>query len=46
MTKEVVARLRLYKNWKLKSRFKFTMRNPSLEIQRKYLMQPMLALNN
>ena len=45
MSTETVAMLKLRKNWKLKSRFKFTMRNPTKEIQRKHLMPHMLALD-
>lgn len=37
--------LKLYKNWKLKSRFKFTMKNPPLEVQRKYLINHIMALD-
>jgi len=45
MSTETVAILKLKKNWKLKSRFKFTMKNPSLEVQRKHLMPKILKLN-
>jgi calpain-15 len=45
MSNETVAILKLKRNWKLKSRFKFTMRNPPLDVQRKYLMPQILELN-
>ena len=45
MATETVALLKLEKNWKLKSRFKFTMRSPPLETQRKYLMNSIMALS-
>jgi hypothetical protein len=45
MSSEIVAQLRLRKEWKLKSRFKFTMRNPPVEAQREHLMPYILKLN-
>jgi len=36
-TSEIVAVLRLFKNWKLKSKFRFTMHSPPIEDQKKYL---------
>ena len=30
---EVIAEVRLLKNWKLKSKFKFTLKNPNIEKQ-------------
>eukprot|EP00826_Nyctotherus_ovalis_P005877 TRINITY_DN1133_c0_g2_i3.p2 TRINITY_DN1133_c0_g2~~TRINITY_DN1133_c0_g2_i3.p2 ORF type:complete len:448 (-),score=145.12 TRINITY_DN1133_c0_g2_i3:1362-2600(-) len=36
-TTEVIAVLRLFKNWKLKSKFRFTMHSPPIKDQRKYL---------
>lgn len=45
MSTEIVAVLRLNKEWKLKSRFKFTMRNPPLDVQREHLMPYMLKLS-
>lgn len=41
---ETVAILKLKRNWKLKSRFKFTMRNPPLDVQRAHLMPYILSL--
>jgi len=37
MSAEYVATVKLQKNWKLKTKFRFTMRNPPIEEQRKYL---------
>jgi hypothetical protein len=34
---EDIADVRLLKNWKLKSKFRFTLKNPPVEKQRKYL---------
>ncbi len=34
---EIVAVLRLFKNWKLKSKFRFTMHSPPIPTQEKYL---------
>jgi len=34
---EVIAEVRLMKNWRLKSKFRFTLKNPSLEKQKEYL---------
>lgn len=45
-TSEVVAVLRLSKNWKLKSKFRFTMHTPSVECQRKFLSEYFVALQN
>ena len=45
MSNETVAILKLKRNWKLKSRFKFTMRNPPLDVQKKHLMPYFLELN-
>ena len=36
---EVIAEVRLLKNWRLKSKFRFTLRNPSLEKQREYILE-------
>lgn len=36
-TESIVAILKLFKNWKLKSRFKFTMKNPPKDEQLRYL---------
>eukprot|EP01022_Parablepharisma_sp_SALTPOND_P033003 TRINITY_DN88024_c0_g1_i1.p1 TRINITY_DN88024_c0_g1~~TRINITY_DN88024_c0_g1_i1.p1 ORF type:complete len:501 (+),score=41.00 TRINITY_DN88024_c0_g1_i1:1948-3450(+) len=41
---EVVAVLRLFKNWKLKSKFRFTMHSPPIEDQRKYLSRYFSAI--
>jgi len=46
MSTDTVALLKLQKNWKLKSRFKFTMRNPPKEVQQKHLMPSLITLNN
>ncbi|CAI2386182.1 unnamed protein product [Moneuplotes crassus] len=45
MSNEVVAKLILRKEWKLKSKFKFTMKNPPLEIQREHLMPYIVKVN-
>ena len=45
MSSEIVAKLRLRKEWKLKSRFKFTMKNPPIEQQREHLMPYIVKLN-
>ena len=45
MSIETVAILKLQKNWKLKSKFKFTMRNPPLDVQREHLMPYISKLN-
>lgn len=45
MSSDIVAKLILKKEWKLKSRFKFTMKNPSLEVQREHLMAYMIKVN-
>lgn len=34
---EVIAEVRLLKNWKLKSKFRFTLKNPPLEKQREFI---------
>ena len=34
---ELVARVRLMKNWKLKTKFRFTLKNPPIESQKQYL---------
>lgn len=34
---EDICEVRLLKNWKLKSKIRFTLKNPALEKQRKYL---------
>lgn len=34
---ELVAKVRLLKNWKLKSKFRFTLKNPPIERQKEYL---------
>jgi hypothetical protein len=34
---EVIAEVRLLKNWRLKSKFRFTLKNPPLEKQREYI---------
>lgn len=34
---EDICEIRLMKNWKLKSKFRFTLKNPPLEKQRKYI---------
>ncbi len=34
---EVIAEVRLLKNWKLKSKFRFTLKNPNIERQRQYI---------
>jgi len=39
LTTEVIAVLRLFKNWKLKSKFKFTMHSPPIETQKKHLQK-------
>lgn len=44
MSTETVAVLKLFKNWKLKSRFKFTMRNPPFDVQKKYLMEDLMGI--
>ena len=36
---EVVAILRLLRNWKLKSKFRFVMHSPPIDYQRKYLLK-------
>ena len=36
---EVIAEVRLLKNWRLKSKFRFTLRNPTLEKQREYILE-------
>jgi hypothetical protein len=36
---EVIAEVRLLKNWRLKSKFRFTLKNPSLEKQREYILE-------
>ena len=36
---EVIAEVRLLKNWRLKSKFRFTLRNPSLEKQREFILE-------
>lgn len=46
MSEEIVAILKLKKNWKLKSRFKFTMRNPTIEVQQEHLMPDIIKLEN
>lgn len=33
----LVAKVRLMKNWKLKSKFRFTLKNPAIEKQKEYL---------
>jgi calpain-15 len=43
---ETVAVLKLHKEWKLKSKFKFTMRNPPLDVQREKLFPEIKNLNN
>jgi hypothetical protein len=42
---ETVAILRLFKNWKLKSRFRFTMRAPPKEVQLAYLTPEIQSLD-
>lgn len=34
---ELVAKVRLLKNWKLKSKFKFTLKNPPIEKQKELI---------
>ena len=34
---EVIAEVRLLKNWKLKSKFRFTLKNPNMDKQRQYI---------
>jgi len=43
-TLETVAILRLLKNWKLKSKFRFVMHTPSIEHQQKYLSKHLTKL--
>ena len=45
-TTETVAILRLYKNWKLRSRFRFTMRSPPKEVQYKFLLPQYEIIKN
>ena len=37
LSTELVARVRLMKNWKLKTKFRFTLKNPPIESQKQYL---------
>ena len=39
---EEIAEVRLLKNWKLKSKFRFTLKNPPIEVQKKFLMNKTL----
>lgn len=45
LQKTVVAKVRLLKNWKLKSKFTFTMKNLTVEEQRNYLKDEIINLN-
>lgn len=40
---EIIAEVRLLKNWKLKSKFRFTLKNPNLEKQRLYIEDKLKA---
>jgi hypothetical protein len=42
---EDIAEVRLLKNWKLKSKFRFTLKNPPIEKQRKYIAQKLAEHN-
>ena len=42
---EDIAEVRLLKNWKLKSKFRFTLKNPALDKQRKYLANKLIEHN-
>lgn len=37
MKTEIIAEVRLLKNWRLKSKFRFTLKNPSIDKQREYI---------
>lgn len=39
---EDIAELRLFKNWKLKTKFRFTLKNPAIAQQRRFLEKKML----
>lgn len=36
---EVIAEVRLLKNWRLKSKFRFTLKNPRLESQKDFIQE-------
>jgi hypothetical protein len=36
---EIIAEVRLLKNWRLKSKFRFTLKNPPLEKQREFIQE-------
>lgn len=44
-TSEDIAEVRLFKNWKLKSKFRFTLKNPHIEEQRKFIGQKVAVHN-
>jgi hypothetical protein len=44
-TSEDIAEVRLFKNWKLKSKFRFTLKNPHIEEQRKFI-GPKIAVHS
>lgn len=43
---EVIAEVRLLKNWKLKSKFRFTLKNPNMDKQRQYIEDKLKVHNS
>ena len=43
---EVIAEVRLLKNWRLKSKFRFTLKNPKMEKQREYIEDKLKVHNS
>ena len=43
---EVIAEVRLLKNWRLKSKFRFTLKNPKMEKQREYIEEKLKIHNS